>query len=80
MITKIRNWAKQSERNSLAFTAYAIIAFELIWFIPYMIISVNRYGWSGRMPQSDSFILVGVIFLSVLIGFKFSMKFLYGKK
>ena len=77
MIKKIKNWARKSEHNSLAFTAYSIIAVQLMWFIPYITISVNKYGWSGKMPQSDSFILAGAILLSMWIGFKFSMKFLY---
>jgi hypothetical protein len=79
MIAKIRNWAKQSEQNSLAFTAYSIIIVSLLWFIPYFVICIYPYGWN-RVPESYPFVFIIATFLSMWIGFKFSMKFLYGKK
>ena len=79
MIKRIKNWAKKSEQDSLAFTGYVIIAIELMWFIPYSIIILSKYGWFETIPISYIFTELGLTLLSIWIGFKFVMKFLYNK-
>ena len=77
MIKRIKNWTKKSEQNSLAFTGFAIITIELMWFIPYSMIILSKYGLCETIPISYIFTEVGLTLLSIWIGFKFAMKFLF---
>ena len=71
----IKEWSKK-DGNANLFMALSIIAVMLTWFIPYIVISVVKYGWLGIIPRYHVFLLIGMIFLSMWVGFKFTMKFL----
>ena len=80
MIERIKAWAKKSENNSLAFTGFSIILVMLVWFIPFIVIGISKYGFEGKMPITHAYMVIGGIIISFLIGFKFSMTFLFGNK
>ena len=50
MIKKIRNWIKKTEYNRKLFIVLSIILAELIWFVPYFILCLIKYGWFGTIP------------------------------
>lgn len=80
MIKKIRNWALKSEKNNNLFLFYCITFTMLFWFIPFQIHGVYKHGWFGKMSWAEVWIFISLIFLSIWIGFKIAMRFLYGKE
>ena len=80
MIKRIRNWTDKSFENRQHFIALCIIVCQIIWFIPFSIFEIIKFGLFGTMPRYFIFIVLSLTLLSIWIGFKIGMKFLYGKE
>lgn len=76
---KLKSWLKISEKNRTIFMLMSIILFELIWFVPFVVVCTIKYGMLGTLPISYIFVFTFLMLLSLFLGFKFSMKVLFSK-
>jgi len=77
MIKNIITWGRKSETNSLKFLCCCVTLILLLFEVPLFIILFNKYGLYDPMPIKYEFLFVSLIYISVLLGFKISVKLLY---